>query len=750
MKARAPIVDRIAIAIVVVATAWFAFTAAWGMFGIPGGGHLGGGNAGTLMAAEQIVRWKIWYPARAWYSGVRPEGAVLMCHHPYGQYYVPALLFYLFGHRDVLVHLPAVLFSVAIPPLLYGIAKERLGAPLGAVAAAAYVVVPIAVGFSTYWNLETICIFGSLLFFWGHSRHMTTGRPRYLVASLVGLGVVCSGDWIGYVLVAPTLAWAFLRAFVLPARATPRFLLKPYARWWAFSVVIMGLQLALWVGLFQHADQISQWLGAGEYRGGGKMGTLSDALHARRGWIDFSFTPLAIALGKIAAPVCLLRLLLFRRDEETYAPGLLFGAVVQYVAFKKGADVHVFWPHYFAPYFALALAELVGSVVPFVAGLVRHFSRFRVPFVAAVSLAIGLVPVAAMAHDGVKSLWVWRRTGGRYDDNGALIRSHIDLLYVIEHVILPKKTPGMSIDAHPSIGWGWEFLWKYQGLSNAAAVPVLGAPDVARHPFWIARASGLTADEQRKIASSAHVRVYGDAWVVDQREGPAPLDAYTLEEREPNPFEWLIYGGTEPMRSIGSSPDALRTWEWRVHLGQPVSPLAPLATAPARTDKPPSREELEEMRIVHNAEVARGDDAAAQEDQAKIVQWLDRSVATNFSEGVDLLGVRVTGGVEPLLEIWFKSKGDPTLGDASFNVRSSVVARESFSLIPPDPTDREMAFPPTIPTKLWRSGFIYETDVVLNHRIGRERYSGYWRSRDGSRAPARLDGQLQTSLALIE
>jgi len=187
-----------------------------------------------------------------------------------------------------------------------------------------------------------------------------------------------------------------------------------------------------------------------------------------------------------------------------------------------------------------------------------------------------------------------------------------------------------------------------------------------------------------------------------------------------------------------------------VHLGQPVPPLAPLATAPARTGKPPAREELEEMRIAHNAEVARGDDAAAQQDQAKIAQWLDRSVATSFSEGVELLGVRVTGGVEPRLEIWFKSKGDPTLGDASFNVRSSVEARESFSLIPPDPTDREMAFPSTIPTKLWRSGFVYETDVVLNHRIGRERYSGYWRSRDGGRPPARLDGQLQTSLALIE
>jgi hypothetical protein len=257
-----------------------------------------------------------------------------------------------------LIHLPAILLSVAIPPLLYAITKERWGVLVGAVAAAGYVVVPIAVGFSSYWNLETICIFGSLLFFWGHSRHMATGRGRYLVASLAGLCVVVSGDWIGYILVAPTMAWAFLRAFVLPARFTPRFKLGPYARWWAIGVVIMAVSLMWWVGLFARVDQIPQWLGAEDSRGGGGIGTLHDALQSRKAWIDFSFTPLAILIGKIAAPLCLLRLLVVRRDEETYALGILFGAVVQYVAFRKGADVHIYWPHYFAAYFALALAQL--------------------------------------------------------------------------------------------------------------------------------------------------------------------------------------------------------------------------------------------------------------------------------------------------------------------------------------------------------------------------------------------------------
>lgn len=734
-------VDRVALAVVVVATAWLGFTAVWGMGGVPGGGHTGAGNAGTFMAAEQMIRWHSLYPGRSWYTGIRPEGAALMCHHPYGQYYVPALLFLFFGHHDVLLHLPAVLLSIAIPPLLYAITKERWGAPIGAVAAAGYVVVPIAVGFSSYWNLETICIFGSLLFFWGHSRHMATGQRRYLAASLAGLGVVVSGDWVGYLLVAPTMAWAFLRVFVLPARLTPRFRTRPYARWWALSVVLMAASLLWWVGLFARVDQIPQWLGAEDSRGGGGLSTLHEALQSRKAWIDFSFTPLAILIGKIAAPLCVVRLLVVRRDEETYAVGLLFGAVVQYVAFRKGADVHIYWPHYFAAYFALALAELAGMLglaVAWVARRVRPAGRTRVQLAGAVGLVLGLVPALAMAPDAVRSLEVWRRTGGRYDEHGSLIRSHVDLLDVIQQVVLPRMRRGAAIDAHKSMQWGWEFQWKAQGVGNAAEAPVLGAADVGSHPFWIARASGLTGDEQRKIAASAHVRIYGDAWVVDQREPPAAVDAYSLNEREPNALEWLFYGGTEPMRSVGANPDPWLTWEWRTHLGQPAS----IPTGTPQT--------LDQMRIAHNVAVATGDQAGADRWLRAIEQPLDRTPSTTFTGGLRLLGVRVTSGVQPRVESWFEvAPGDPPLGDASFDVRSTVEARAALSLIPADPTDRDMAYPPRIPTKLWRPGFVYVTDAVLNHRIGKERYWGHWRSRDGSPAPRRGDNQPQTTLVTV-
>jgi hypothetical protein len=735
MKEASAALDRIAQAVVVVASLWFCFAAAWGLFGIVGDGHLGAGAAGNAMAGEQIVRWKILYPALDWYSGVEPTKASYYCHHPFGQNYLPALFIWVFGHRDFVVRLPAVLMSTAIPPLLYGIAKERWGAPLGAVAATGYVVVPIAVGFSSFLNLETICIFGSLLFFWGHSRHTTTGKARHLVASLVGLIFACAGDWVGYLIVAPPLAWSFLRAFVLPRWATPRLRLEPYSRWWALSASVVVGTLVGWIVLFYRADAIREWLFSAAMRGAGESAPLRATLAARKAWIYFSFTPLAIRLGEIAAPVCLLRLLVTRCDEETYAPSILLAAVIQYVKFKQGADVHIFWPHYFAPYFALALAQLSGALASIVSWVARRFVASRAQVVgAAVGLAVGLLPSLAMARDGVESLWVWRRTGGRYDDNGALIESRVDLLVVLQDVVMPQTKRGTTIDVHPSVDWYWDHIWKFQGRANVVLRPLSGSGAVATHPFWLSRARGLSAEEQKKIAASAHVRVYGDAWVVDQREPPAPIDAFSLNEREPSALEWLLYGGVERVRSIGSRPDPWLTWEWRTHLGQAATPPA---GDPAT---------LDEMRVAHNIAIARNDGADAARWRGRIESQIDRTRAAPFDRGVRLIGVRVIDGVEPRVESWFECVGP--IGDAAFNVRSTVEARAPFSLIPPDATDREMAHSPPLATKLWRPGMLYETFAVLNHRIGRERYWGYWASRDGSPAPRRSDSQPETTLVV--
>ncbi len=719
------------------ASAWFTFTAVWGMFGIPGNGHIGAATVTAVEVAEHILRWKIPYATLDWFSTVAPDKSSYTCHHPYGFFYLPVPFLWLLGHHDFVARLPAILVSAATPPLLYGIAKERWGAPIGAVAAAAYTIVPIAVGYSNFWGLETVCIFGTLLFFWGHSRHMTTRKRRHLVASLLGVLLACSGDWVGYLIVGVVLGWSVLRAVVLPARLTPRIHLESYLRWWAISVTIAVATLLFWIGLFYKADRIGDLLSAGTSRASGNDLPLKAVLASRKEWIDFSFTPLAILIGKIAAPVCLLRWIIVRRDEEAYAPALLVGAVGQYVAFKQGADVHIFWSLYFAPYFALALAQLADTTARVVGAIVQRLapldpSRGRAA-VGGMGLVLGLAPLLAMAHDGALSLWVWRRTGGRYDDHGSLIRSEIDGLEVIKQVIMPRKAKGMLLDVHPGYDWYWEMDWLYQGKTRRSNTPVAASVDVATHPFWIARASSLSSDEQRKIARDVHVRVYGDMWVVDQREPAAPLDAYSMNEREPNPVEWLVFGGTEPMRTAGTKPDPWLTWEWRTHLGQ---------DAPTPTGEPST---LDQMRIAHNVAVIRGDTQARERWRERIDAQLDRTAQARFEPGLDLIGVRVARGVEPRVESWFEVKTQPA-GDGEFAVRSKVEARAPLSLIPASQTDREMAYPTSLPTKLWKPGFIYVAWVVANHRIGRERYLGRWY---GQYAPRRADGAPETSLAVL-
>jgi hypothetical protein len=192
------------------------------------------------------------------------------------------------------------------------------------------------------------------------------------------------------------------------------------------------------------------------------------------------------------------------------------------------------------------------------------------------------------------------------------------------------------------------------------------------------------------------------------------------------------------MRSIDPAPDPLATWEWRVHFGQ--SAIAPEAAGDGS---------LEDLRILHNAATFRGDSARAADLRRQILTKIDHTVAAEFGEGLRLVGARITSGVRPCIEIWFEASG-PTTGRAAFAVRSLVEAPAKLSLIPADSTERDMAvLPPRISTKLWRAGFLYKVEAVLNHRIGRERYWGYWVSQDGAAAPSRVDSGSPVVLATV-
>jgi hypothetical protein len=113
--------------------------------------------------------------------------------------------------------------------------------------------------------------------------------------------------------------------------------------------------------------------------------------------------------------------------------------------------------------------------------------------------------------------------------------------------------------------------------------------------------------------------------------------------------------------------------------------------------------DLEQTRIAHNLALARGDQPLAEKWREKIDPQLDRTVTAKYDTGLQLIGVRVLGGVEPRIESWFYV-GGAFAGDATFDVRSSIERRATLSLIAPDPVDRAMAWPDPLPTKLWKAG----------------------------------------------
>jgi hypothetical protein len=374
----------------------------------------------------------------------------------------------------------------------------------------------------------------------------------------------------------------------------------------------------------------------------------------------------------------------------------------------------------------MALALLGGLVI-------RRFRPAIAPLVQrATLLGLGLLPPLAMLPDSVRALRIFRETGGRYNDKGTLIRTHRDLLTVLRDVVRPKLPHGSAVQTHASAAWGWEHFWAAQAPSRgASAVPAAAAdpPD----PLWLGRASGLPAEFQQKVASEAQVRVYGDVWVVDRRNPPAELQAYAIEEQEPGALAWFAYGALEPRYQIGQRPDPFLTWEWRLHLDQ-------AATRPAREPGSPG-----ELRILHNAAIDAGDAARAARLRARLQPLLDRRVHVAFTRDVRLIGVRTIASVQPRLELWFEA-GGPLSGDLGFEVRSRVVRAAPFSLIPADPVERRMAWPPSIAPALWRKGFLYTQQVVLNHRIGVEQYTGFWVGRDRGSVPLRLDGKPSTLL----
>lgn len=725
------VIETIARGLAIFGCVFFALSAFWGMFGLIGAGHYAVMPSYGIIA-DNMLKWRTVGPVWS-YVASQPSPSDWYCHHPFGSFWTTTILRAIFGRHDWLLPLPGILLSIATPPLLYKAAKEAWGIVPASAAVLGFVFLPITLAFGHYNALEVPGMFGFALFFFGHARMLATARRRYLLLSLLGAFFACGSDWAAWLVLAVILAWGMLRAFTLPRWMSPPIPHRIYASWWAWSVAIAVSMLALWVGLFIYAGKLSDWLGSGTFRSsGGGLSGLPGALEARKFWIESSFVPHTIFIGKFAAVVAFIRFLVYRRDAELYSLAILFGATFQYVVFKHGADIHIFWPHYFGAYYAVALAQLAAAMGDLARRLSSRISLPNPRLIAAiVALIVAAGPTLVLIPDGLRSLRFARETGGRFNERGRIIRSDMDALIVGRHIV-SKLPQDIILDAHSSMTWGWHHQFATHRPSRVRALPKERAGE--RHPVYFARGGGLSAEEQRDLVNRFYVEIYDDIWVVYLDRDHAPLEGFTLTEREPLLWERYFISGVEPVRTI--SKDPFLTWELRHHLGQ---------SANLPEIEP---ESLEQKRIAHNIALQRGDTARVEELRGQIERALSAGGSASFSRGVSIIGTRHIEGVKPRLEIWFHA-AEKLVGAPTFKVHSVVEKKRRWSFIPKDPTERDIAYPMSLPPSLWQPGALYKHTITLRQRIGRERYFGWFDSR-GKGAPRRTDGLARTDLIVLD
>jgi hypothetical protein len=709
-----PLEARASRAVAWIATVWFALAASWELFGPLLAGHYAS-SASVGIIAENMLRWHI--PGPVWeYTRTPPTPAMYYCHHPWGIFWTTAALMKLLGRHDFICRLAPVLLSAATPPLLYATGRAVWRPAAGAAAAAAFVVLPITLAFAAFNALEVPVMAWSTLAIWGFVRMTQTGRRRYLAASLAGAFLAVHADWPGLILVGALLGFAAVR-YLAGGPLGPLRHERPYALWWIVASASSALSLLLYLWLFQKAGKLNDLLGSYGMRSAGNQVPLAKVLEERRYWIELSFSPIAIAIGKAAAVVSVLRFLILRREHEILPLLVLFMATVQYVVFKQGADIHVFWPQYFGLYFALAMGALVATLAPLL-------TRLRVPRKDAPLAALGaaLIPILAVARDGVPALAYARGTGGRFNEKGLIIHSD-GAKTAFLRFIDPSIPRDASVEMHEGMKTTWSQVWTLGGrivLQNRP-LPARGRPGAG---VYVADTRWLLNGLQGELARGFHVKAVGPFWEVVPTEPAAPIDAYAIVEREPSWWEWYFVSGTEPHRDV--APDPYLTWELRTHFGQPADvPAAPPAT-------------LEQKRVAHNIAVATGDRAKADALYQEIVRELRPAHAT-FEDGTEILGTTYHDGARPLLTIYLKA-GGPTVPDVQLTVRSKVTARAAWSSTMPDPTDREVGLPLAIAPQRWRRGFLYSDPVAIRKRPGTEVYRASFWVRGPGAAPKRLDG----------
>jgi hypothetical protein len=613
-------------------------------------------------------------------------------------------------------------------PLVYLLSRALWGPLPGAAAAVAFAVLPMTLAFSSFHNLEGTVIFFGLLFSWATVRLWQTWRPRYLLPAALGALGACQGDWVGLVLVGVTGSLAFLRAYALPERWYGGINHRQHARWFAWSTAAAVLTLLLYLVLSARAGKLPDLLSAGELRSAGADATWAAIFGPRRRmWVLLLFPwP---ALGLLGFSLLASFAGLGRRIEGALPVSWIAAATFQYLVFRQGADVHIFWPHYYGVVVALGAGQLAA------AGLwLSDRARARWPSSRAEALRLAAIfgPLAllllATLRVGLVQAYQSRLTGGRFDDGGRYIAVDQDRSALAEY-LRPLVPPASVVGLHRSFSRTWNV--EYGLRSPVQALASLPGPRSPSDPVRLVLldARYCTADELQAAARDHALQLAGPFGWYDRDAPPAPPVAWRYDERQPQGLERYFLTGSDLRRQVSPALDEWTTAEWREHLGLDAPrPVSPPLTAEA-------------ARVASNLAASRGDAGLAAELRRRVEASYPGRFEVDFSGGLRLIGLRTEEGPATVVSLLWETGPNFRPFDGDFLVRSRVVAPPPLWASATDYFEKEVAPPTALRPALWKPGRLYEQRFVAMRRVGVERFEGTWVSRRGAPPVPALGGE---------
>lgn len=709
--------ERVAHWLAVAACVFFAAAAFWESFGAQRSGHFST-SAAYAMAGENMVHWRKF----AIYSGYLAHPATpdqYYCHHPYGVVVLQAIAYVLFGHHWFTTRAAAIFCSVISPPLLYGFGRIAWGVIPAAVATIFFVFVPIDLSFAAFSNLEEPTIAFGLLFAWSTAKLFDGWKVRHLVLSAVGALGASNGDWVGLVFVGVAVGFGFVRAFVIPRSWYGRVDDRMAARWFAFATAMAVGTVVLYLALFAKADKVADLMGSYHLRSAGGDVAIKDTFTQRRKlWLAVMLTPLSFYAIGAGIPLACLRLV--RRPLEIFAIAWACAASFQYFVFKQGADIHIFWPHYYGPTAAFGagtvMATLLGgreAVVGWVesSGFGHELRRFVRVGSAAVLGTLAAVTLLALARVGILELVQSRKTNGRFDSAGKYQSTDADMAEFAKWSVENVATAGSTVQALEK--YDFNFSNEYGVDRPYVRVPTLTVAK-PEDPQRIALVDtrNQNVKDLENIAKQFGVQAVGPLWRVDRAQKGPSFVAEQYEEREPNAFEWLFVSGSDLVRKISRKEDPFTTWEWKDALGLPNTP----PSVPPVT--------VDELRIAHNVAVADGDSARAEELRVRVAGHVGVPLGLTYTDGIRLQGVEVKEGPAIVVTLYWETDATFKKVDTVYQVKCKITQPPAFFATDTDYFEKDMAPVPIIRPVSWKPGYLYEQRFIALHRIGKEECSG--------------------------